>query len=89
MTRWAKAQGATIIAVTDTPISPVGQLVEVVLPTVVSGVSTQNSLVGAMAVANALLNGVTVARKSDAIERYGRVTKLMNEWDQFVLKGDD
>lgn len=87
--RWAKKQGANIIAVTDTPISPVGQLVEVVLPTVVSGVSTQNSLVGAMAVANALLNGVTVARKSDAIERYGRVTKLMNEWDQFVLKGDD
>ncbi len=89
VTRFAKKAGANIVAVTDTPISPVGQLVEIVLPTVVSGVSTQNSLVGAMAVANALLNGVTVARKADAIERYGKVTRLMNEWDQFVLKGDD
>lgn len=87
--RWAKERGARMIAVTDTPISPVGQIVEIVLPTVVSGVSTQNSLVGAMAVANTLLNGVTVVRKADSIDRYGRVTKLMNDWDQFVLKGDD
>ena len=87
--KWAKRQKVQMIAVTDTPISPVGQLVQIVLPTISSGVGAQNSLVAAMAVTNALLNGVTLARKADAMDRYGRVMKLMNEWDQFVLKPDD
>ncbi len=87
--KWANRQKTQLIAVTDTPISPVGQLVQIVLPTVASGVGAQNSLVAAMAVTNALLNGATLARKTDAMDRYGRVMKLMNEWDQFVLKPDD
>ena len=87
--KWAHRQKAQLIAVTDTPISPVGQLVQIVLPTIASGVGAQNSLVAAIAVTNALLNGVTLARKTDALERYGRVMKLMNDWDQFVLKPDD
>ena len=87
--KWAHRQKAQLIAVTDTPISPVGQLVQIVLPTIASGVGAQNSLVAAIAVTNALLNGVTLARKTDAVERYGRVMKLMNEWDQFILKPDD
>ena len=57
ITNWARSQGAQVVAVTDTPISPVGQRVDVVLPTLVSGLSTQSSLVAAMAVVNALLNG--------------------------------
>jgi DNA-binding MurR/RpiR family transcriptional regulator len=85
---WAKAHGATVVAVTDTPISPVGQRVDVVLPAVASGVSSQNSLIGSMAVANALLNGVIV-RSPDAVDRYRRILNLMNDWDLYVLKGDD
>ncbi|MBX3030218.1 MAG: MurR/RpiR family transcriptional regulator [Chloroflexi bacterium] len=88
VTRHAKRQGAAVIAVTDTPISPVGQLVDVVLPVLASGVSAQNSFVSAMAVANALLNGV-VARSSTALDRYRRIVGLMDEWDVFVLKGTD
>lgn len=84
---WAKKQGATVIAITDTPISPVGQLVDIVLPTMASGVSAQNSLVGPMAVTNALLNGIA-ATSPAALERYGRIIGLMNEWDLYVLKGD-
>jgi DNA-binding MurR/RpiR family transcriptional regulator len=88
VTNWAKQQGASVVAVTDTPISPVGQRVDVVLPTLSSGLSTQNSFVASMAVANALLNGV-VARSPEAMERYGRIVELLNDWDVFVLKGDD
>ena len=88
ITNWARSQGAQVVAVTDTPISPVGQRVDVVLPTLVSGLSTQNSFVAAMAVVNALLNGV-VAQSPEAMERYGRIMALLNEWDVFVLKGDD
>jgi DNA-binding MurR/RpiR family transcriptional regulator len=88
VTNWAKQQGLGVVAVTDTPISPVGQRVDVVLPTLASGLSTQNSFVAAMAVANALLNGV-VSRSPDAVKRYGRIVELLDDWDVFVLKGDD
>ncbi len=88
VTRWAKERGATSVAVTDTPISPAGQLVDVVLPTLCSGLSAQNSHVPAMAVANALLNGLSVANPGEVLARYGRLNRLLNEWDVFVLKGD-
>jgi DNA-binding MurR/RpiR family transcriptional regulator len=88
VTRLAKRQDASVIAITDTPISPVGQLVDVVLPVIALGVSAQDSFVSAMAVANALLNGV-IAHSPDAIERYGRIVGLMDEWDVFVLKSND
>ncbi|HZP96374.1 MAG TPA: MurR/RpiR family transcriptional regulator [Candidatus Limnocylindria bacterium] len=84
----AKARKASLIAVTDTPVSPVGRLVDVALPAVVSGVSTHNSLVGAMAVANALLNGLVLARSGRALERYRGVMKLLNEWDEMILRGE-
>lgn len=88
VTRHATRQQASVIAITDTPISPVGQLVDVVLPVLSSGISAQNSFVSAMAVANALLNGV-IASSPEAIERYRRIVGLMDEWDVFVLKSND
>jgi DNA-binding MurR/RpiR family transcriptional regulator len=88
ITNWARKQGATVVAVTDTPISPVGQRVDIVLPTLVSGLSTQNSFVAAMTVVNALLNGV-VSSSPEAMERYGRIMALLDDWDVFVLKGED
>ncbi len=85
----AKGRKTPVIAITDTSISPVGQQVDIVLCAVSSGVSTHNSLIGAMAVSNALINGLMLARSGRALERYDRVTKLLNEWDLLVLKGDD
>lgn len=88
--RWANECGVRVIGVTDSLISPVGQLVDVVLPTLVSGIGPQNTLVAAMAVANALLNGVVLRIHDRALERYGTVSRLMDEWDNYVLKpGDD
>ncbi|MFI5254071.1 MAG: MurR/RpiR family transcriptional regulator [Candidatus Limnocylindrales bacterium] len=88
--RWANSRGVRVVGVTDSPISPVGQLVDVVLPTLVSGIGPQNTLVAAMAVANALLNGVVLRIQDRALERYGTVSRLMDEWDNYVLKsGDD
>jgi DNA-binding MurR/RpiR family transcriptional regulator len=78
-----------VVGVTDSPISPVGQLVDVVPPTLVSGVGPQNTLVAAMAVANALLNGVVVRIQASALEQHGTVSRLMDEWDNYVLKPGD
>ena len=87
--QWANQRGVHVVGVTDSPISPVGQLVDVVLPTLVSGIGPQNTLVAAMAVANALLNGVVLKIQDRALERYGTVSKLMDEWDNYVLKSTD
>ncbi len=88
ITSTAKRHGAKIVAISDTPVSPVGQRVDVVLPALASGLSTQNSIVAPLAVTTALLNGV-IAASPDALARYGEIVKIMNEWDVYVLKGDD
>lgn len=87
--RWAKGRGVKVIGVTDSPISPVGQVVDIVLPTLVSGVGPQNTLVAAMAVSNALLNGLVARSQDRALTRYGTVGRLMDEWDNYVLSGGD
>jgi len=83
---WARENEAKIIAVTDSPISGVGQVADVVLLAGSSGMGTQNSLVAPMAVANALLNGMAAAKGSSALERYNRHDELMSRWDAFMLK---
>lgn len=87
--RQIKSQDAKVIAITDSPISPVGQQVDIVLPVLSAGMSTQNSHVPALVLANALLNAVVAATPSTALERYRRVMQLMNEGDAFVLKGGE
>jgi DNA-binding MurR/RpiR family transcriptional regulator len=88
--QWAKERRASVIAVTDSPISPVGQVVDIVLPAIVSGIGPHNTMVPAMSVANALLNGLVLRNRDEALARYATVTDLMNDWDLYVLKsGDD
>jgi DNA-binding MurR/RpiR family transcriptional regulator len=83
---WAKENKAKVIAVTDSPISAVGQIADVVLLAATSGTGMQNSLTAPMAIANALLNGVAAAKGAAALERYSRHDRLMNRWDAFLLK---
>jgi DNA-binding MurR/RpiR family transcriptional regulator len=86
ITMWAKENKAKVVAVTDSPISAVGQIADVVLLAASAGLGMQNSLVAPLAVANALLNGVAAAKGTSALERYGRHDHLMKRWDAFLLK---
>lgn len=85
---FAKQNRVDTIGVTDSPISPIGQRVDVVLTAHVAGVGLHNSMVAPMAVINVLLNAVAL-RLPGAVDRYRRVLRLMNEWNSFVLKDDD
>jgi DNA-binding MurR/RpiR family transcriptional regulator len=85
----AKEARAGVIAVTDTPISAVGQIADVILAAASTGAGLQNSFVAAMAVANALLNGVAAANSEHTLERYGRLAKVLERQDAFLLKADD
>jgi DNA-binding MurR/RpiR family transcriptional regulator len=85
---WAKETTAKVVAITDSPISAVGQLADVVLVAASSGTGLHNSLVAPMAVVNALLNGVAAAEGPSAQERYSRRSRMMNRWDAFLVKLD-
>ena len=85
----AKEAKAKVIAVTDTPISAVGQIADVILAAASTGAGLQNSFLAAMAVANALLNGVAAANSELTLERYGRLAKVLGRLDAFLLKADD
>jgi DNA-binding MurR/RpiR family transcriptional regulator len=86
---WAREMKATIVAITDTPISAVGQIANTVLLTASAGPGMQNSMIGPMAVANALLNGITAAQGTSALDRYGRSDSLLNKWNAFLLELDE
>jgi DNA-binding MurR/RpiR family transcriptional regulator len=86
--KWAKETRAKVVAVTDSPISAVGQLADIVLIAAAAGSGMHNSLVAPMAVANALLNGVAAAKGASAQERYSRRNRMMNRWDAFLVKLD-
>ncbi len=83
---WAKEKKATVVAVTDTPISAVGQIANTVLLAASAGPGMQNSMIGPMAVANALLNGIIAAKGTSALDRYGRSDSLLNKWNAFLLE---
>jgi DNA-binding MurR/RpiR family transcriptional regulator len=85
----AKEAKAKVIAVTDTPISAVGQIADVILAAASTGAGLQNSFLAAMAVGNALLNGVAAADSALTLERYGRLAKVLGRLDAFLLKTDD
>jgi DNA-binding MurR/RpiR family transcriptional regulator len=83
---WAKENKAKVIAVTNSPISALGQIGDIVLLADSTGIGPQNSMVAPMAVANALLNGVTAAKGTSALKRQSRHNRLMHRWDAFLLK---
>jgi DNA-binding MurR/RpiR family transcriptional regulator len=85
---WARAQKSTIIVVTDTPISAVGQIADTVLVALPSGTGMQNSMVAPMAVANAVLNGVIAAKGTGALDRYSSSDNMFDALDSFLLKLD-
>jgi DNA-binding MurR/RpiR family transcriptional regulator len=85
---WAKEHKAKVIAVTDSPITAVGQLADVVILTLAGGTGLHNSMVAPIAVANALLNAFAAAEGATALERFARSDRLMHRWDAFLRKSD-
>jgi DNA-binding MurR/RpiR family transcriptional regulator len=81
----ARQRDVHVVAITDSPISPLRGKVDVLLPATVSGIGTQNSLVAAMAVANMVVNGVT-ERVPGALERYSETLRLLSAWDVYLLE---
>jgi DNA-binding MurR/RpiR family transcriptional regulator len=85
---WAKERKAKVLAVTDSPITAVGQLADVVILAPAAGIGLHNSMVAPIAVANALLNAFAAVEGATASERFARSNRLMHRWDAFLHKSD-
>jgi DNA-binding MurR/RpiR family transcriptional regulator len=86
---WAKENKAKVIAVTNSSISALGRIGDIVLLADSAGIGGLNSMVAPMAVVNALLNGVAEAKGKSALQRYSRHDRWMHRWDAFLLKLGD
>jgi DNA-binding MurR/RpiR family transcriptional regulator len=72
----AKSQGATVIVITDQGLSPAVDHADIVLPVTVNGVPF-DSMVGLMALIEALVEGVLAASGDRGLAR-------MKEWEESV-----
>lgn len=77
---YAKEQGAKVVAITDSVLSPLGKRGDVVLPAKRGPVEMLNSLAVPMAVANALAVGVAMRRNAPTIERLEAVELLFDRY---------
>lgn len=74
----ARERGIRVVGVTDSPISPVGQRVDVVLPALVSSAGVHDSLVAPLAVVNILLAEVAAALP-DAARRHDEALDALRD----------
>ena len=61
---YGKKAGCRVVAITDRPVSPIGQVADTVLFASHKSVALFNSLVGAVTIVNLLVAGISMKRKS-------------------------
>lgn len=77
--RFAREQGASVLAITDTPISPLGQLSDVCLTARSDMASFVDSLVAPLSLINALIVALSL-RHRDKVSAY--FDKMENLWEK-------
>lgn len=75
--RFAVTEGAKVIAITDSPLSPLARSATVLLTARSSNKSFANSNVGALALANALIAEITVRNRKRAVPALARLEKML------------
>lgn len=75
--RFAAAEGAKVIAITDGPLSPLARSATVLLAARSSNKNFANSNVGALALANALIAEITVRNRKRAVPALARLEKML------------
>jgi len=75
--------GATVVAITNSRVSAVGRLADVVIP--VAGEGTFNSYAAVASVSGALVDGVASALRDSATARLRRIDEINREEDVYAL----
>ena len=82
MTKYAKEQGARVIAITDSPASPVATLSDHFLTAKSSMASFVDSLVAPLSLINAMIVAIGMREKGDIKEYFN---KLESIWDKYHI----
>ncbi|MGE0717385.1 MAG: MurR/RpiR family transcriptional regulator [Alphaproteobacteria bacterium] len=85
---FAAAEGAKVIAISDGPLSPLARHATVLLAARSSNKSFANSNVGALALANALIAEITVAKRRRAVPALARLEKILDV-GEVLADGED
>ena len=80
--RYAKAQGATTVAITDSALSPLAELADYTLQAKSDMISFVDSLVAPLSLVNALITAVSRQRDE---ELTGTFDKLEQIWDEYEV----
>lgn len=83
---WSREQGAPSVVISESLVSPLGRRATVTLVTKRGPVGELNSLVLPMAVVNALVVGVALARKEETAANMERLEKLRSLYEHILAE---
>ncbi|SDY89941.1 MurR/RpiR family transcriptional regulator [Tindallia californiensis] len=86
VTRYAKEQGAKIVAITDSEISPIANMADEYLTAKSNMASFVDSLVAPLSLLNALIVAIGMREKSDIKEHFN---KLETIWEKYKIYDGD
>lgn len=87
--RYAHQRGIKVVAITDSLISPLARLADVVLLCAYEGLGVQNSLTAPLSLVQAMVDMVAAARRDDYQERLKDTEELIVRWNIVVLNRRD
>ena len=82
--KFAHAQGATVVALTDAFTSPIAAIAHHVLTAQSDMVSFVDSLVAPMSILNAILVAVTKKRQEQVTARFDKLERIWDEYDVYA-----
>jgi len=86
--RYCRSTGATVIGVTDSRLSPLGQNCDHVLLTKSDMVSLVDSLVAPLSVVNALIVALAAGREKEISKTFGELEHIWEEYNVYEKRGD-
>lgn len=81
--RYARKQGATVIALTDSPLSPLAPHADHLLTAESDMVSFVDSLVAPLSVLNAVMVALAKKKQTEIAARFDRLERLWDEYDVY------
>ena len=81
--RYAREQGATVIALTDSSVSPLSEYADHLLTAQSDMASFVDSLVAPLSILNATLAAVAKERQSEIAQRFDKLERIWDEYDVY------
>ncbi len=84
--RYANAQGATVVALTDSPMSPIAAPADYVLTAQSDMASYVDSLVAPLSILNAILVAIAKKREAEITARFDKLERIWDEYDVYAKR---